>query len=303
MEGNGTSVRGNRIIAAVRPGFRQPAVGGSQAGKAYFQTSEIGQDGRKHGREITANQIKMLNDPQGRLQELAILGDGKITLVDPQNTGEIQSGNIKISLNAETQALKTIQTLTRGSLASQGRDKIQIKADSLLATYGKDGALARIEAEGSCEFSTDDLAGTAARLDYDAAKFRVDISGKDATISSGKNTFQSSQFLIQTRLRRLSSDKGVKAKLIPEKKNVLLRAKPVFVTAAGMEMSEKGKVTGFKGKVSLFQDEIELQAGELLFDTRGNRIACRGGADLKFLSRQRTGRPARPDHRFPGRAN
>ncbi len=283
LDGGGTTVRGNRISLQYDQDFinLQWAV---TVGNGYFQTSEIGKDGKKHGREITANQIKMLNDPQGRLQEIAVLGDGKITIVDPKNTGEIQSGNIQISLDSETQVLKTIQTLARGSLESKGRDNIRIKADSLLATYGKDGALARIQAEGSCEFGTDDFSGTAARLDYDAANFRVGIFGKDAAITSGKNTFHSSQFLIQTRLRRLSSDKGVKARLLPEKKNVLLRAKPVFITAAGMEMSEKGKVTGFKGKVNLFQDEIELQSGELLFDTRSNRIACRGDADLKFVS-------------------
>jgi len=112
----------------------------------------------------------------------------------------------------------------------------------------------------------------------------VDISGKSATVKSKKNIFNSSQFLILTQRKQMSSSAGVKATLIPEKKNVLLRAKPVFVAASGMEMSEKGNVTGFKGNVKLFQDEIELQAGELLFETQGNRISCRGNADLKFFT-------------------
>lgn len=283
MSGSGATVRSDWISLQFDGDFANLQTA-SAVGKSYFQSSSDPGSGREQSREISANVIKMMYDAQGRLQRVQVQGSGEIVLADPGNRGRVTSEAIEISLNAETQTLETVRTLSKGALESKGRDTIRIKADSLLATYGKDGALARIQAEGSCEFSTDDLSGTAARLDYDAANFRVGVFGKDAGITSGKNTFHSSQFLIQTRLRRLSSDKGVKARLLPEKKNVLLRAKPVFITAAGMEMSEKGKVTGFKGKVNLFQDEIELHSGELLFDTRSNRIACRGGADLKFMS-------------------
>jgi lipopolysaccharide export system protein LptA len=103
-------------------------------------------------------------------------------------------------------------------------------------------------------------------------------------VRSGSHVFQSSRFLLATRSRELATDKGVKATIVPAKKSVLLGARPVFVTAASMESGGQGKATRFKGKVSLFQDEIELHAGELLFDDPGNRIACSGGADLKFSS-------------------
>ncbi|HUU06268.1 MAG TPA: LptA/OstA family protein [Patescibacteria group bacterium] len=253
-------------------------------GNSYFRSSESRENGLEQSREISANLIKMLYDPQGKLQQIQVHGNGRIVLADQENNGWVQSEAIEISLNAETQNLDKVRTLSRGSMTSQGQDNVKIKADSLLAVYGKDGVLAQIQAEGKCEFATNDFSGTAVRLDYSVPNSRIKILGKDAAIISKKNIFNSSQFLIQTKLRHLSSDQGVKATLIPEKKNVLLRAKPVFVTASGMEMSEKGDVTRFMGNVKLFQDEIELQAGELLFETKSNRISCRGYADLKFFS-------------------
>ncbi|TFG80926.1 MAG: hypothetical protein E4H23_00850 [Chrysiogenales bacterium] len=283
VEGDRSLIRSNRIFLQ----FNQDFVNlewSTAYGNCYFQSIEIGKDGRQQSKEITANQIKMLNDPQGRLQKIAIRGNGKISLVDNSNISLIQSGHIEISLNSETQIMETIRALARGTLSTRGQDNLTVSGDSFLATYSSGGMLSEIHAEKKCEFVTEDISGTAARLDYNVANSRIEISGKDTAITSKKNIFNSSQFLIQTKLRNLSSDQGVKATLIPEKKNVLLRAKPVFVTASGMEMSEKGDVTNFKGKVKLFQDDIELQSGELIFETRSNRISCRGNADLKFIS-------------------
>ncbi len=283
IEGEGTAIKGNRISLQFDQDFAN-LEWTAAFGNCYFKSTEIGANERQQSKEITANQIKMVNDPQGRLQKIAVLGDGKISLVDNSNSSLIQSGNIEISFNSETQVLETIRALARGTLSTRGQDNLTVSADSFLATYSSGGELSEIHAEKKCEFVTEDIAGTAARLDYDVANSRIEISGKDASITSRKNIFNSGKFLILTKLRNLSSDQGVKATLIPEKKNVLLRAKPVFVTAAGMEMSEKGDVTKFKGKVNLFQDDIELQAGELIFATRSNRISCRGNADLKFIS-------------------
>lgn len=283
LVGSGATVRSDWISLQFEDDYAN-LQSAEAIGNSYFRSSAGQESGQEQSREISANLIKMLYDPQGRLQQLQVHGNGLIVLADEAGEGRMQSEAVEISLNAETQTLEKMRTLSRGTLTSQGRDNMTIKADSLGAVYGKDGVLARIQAEGRCEFATDDFSGTAARLDYDASNSRIDIFGKDAAITSKKNVFNSSQFLIQTKLRKLSSEKGVKATLIPEKKNVLLRAKPVFVNASGMEISEKGNVTLFKGKVKLFQEEIELQAGELLFETKSNRISCRGNANLKFLA-------------------
>jgi lipopolysaccharide export system protein LptA len=153
-----------------------------------------------------------------------------------------------------------------------------------LALYSQDGILAEIKAESNCEFNTDDFRGTAESITYHAADFLVDIAGKDAAIFSKKNIFNSSRFLIHSRQKKLISDKDVKATIIPEKKNVLLSSKPLFITAAGMEMTDKGNIIRFKEKVKLFQDDIELHAGEMLFDNLKNRMSFKGNADLKFFN-------------------
>ena len=284
MVGAGETITGNRMSLQFDTDFAK-LVWAAAYGASRFQAMEKDESGRQQSREITARQIKMMNDPQGRLQKIGILGDGKVLLIDGSGqSSQIQSGNIEISFDSETQSLHTIQAFTRGTLTQRGKENLTVSGDSFLATYSKQGVLSEIQANKNCKFLTDDFSGTAARLLHDVLNSRIEISGKDTSITSKKNIFDSSQFLIKTKLRQLGSDQGVKATLVPEKKNVLLRAKPVFITAAGMEMSEKGDVMRFKGNVKLFQDEIELQAGELLFETRSNRISCRGNSDLKFIS-------------------
>jgi len=283
VKGTGSLIRGERIVLQFDPDFANLETTAA-SGKCYFQTVDTGESGQRQSKEITANQIKMLNDEQGRLQRIAISGDGKIALVDDRNQGQIQSDSIEISLRSETQTLETIRALARGTLRSRGKDNLTVSGDSFLAVYDKDGSLAAVHADKKCSFRFEDLTGNADKIHYDLPGFKIDITGKNTSVNSKKNVFDSSQFIIQTKLKKLSSDKGVRATLIPEKKNVLLRSRPVFVTAAGMELSEQGNVTRFKGKVQLFQDEIELQAGELLFETPENRISCRGNADLKFMA-------------------
>jgi lipopolysaccharide export system protein LptA len=284
VDGENSTLRANRISLQFDQDFVNME-GAAAFGECVFEAFENDGSGRRQKWRITGNQIKMLNDPQGRLEKIAIRGDGKISLGDKKNNhGRIESGNIEIFLNSETQALQKIQARTPGTLTQRGSDNLTVSADSFLATYSKEGILSEIQAEKKCKFLTDDFSGTAASLDYSVPNARIKILGRDASVTSKKSIFNSAEFLIQTRLRQLGSNQNVKATLVPEKKNVLLRAKPVFVTAAGMEWSEKGEMTRFMGNVKLYQDEVELQAGELLFESRSNRISCRAGADLKFLS-------------------
>ena len=100
----------------------------------------------------------------------------------------------------------------------------------------------------------------------------------------------------------MSFQPEVKATLIPGKKGVLLR-RQAGVRHRRRHGNERARAmsTRFKGKVSLFQDEIELHAGELLFESRDNRISCRGNADLKFLDDGEPGDPARENDRLRSR--
>jgi lipopolysaccharide transport protein LptA len=235
-------------------------------------------------KEISADSIKMTYDPEGRLQQIKVHGTGKIVLADNRNISQIESNTIEIFLRSETQILEKVSVLTRGTIFSRGRENVMVSGDSLLAQYSQDGVLIGIKAENNCEFNTDDFRGTAATINYDAARFQIDITGKDATILNKNNVFISSSFLINTKRKQLNSDKSVRATIIPEKKNVLFKAKPLFITAAGMEMTNKGNIVRFKEKVNLFQDDIELRAGEMIFDNRSSRITCQGAADLKFFN-------------------
>ncbi|MEI6613985.1 MAG: LptA/OstA family protein [Chrysiogenales bacterium] len=283
LAGAGATARGDWMSLQFDSGFANlQAV--SISGNCYFNMVERGKNGRSQRKEISANFIYIAYDPEGRLRQITVHDAGKINLIDQKNSGQIASDNTEIFLRSENQTLEKVQVLTRGTLTSRGRDNLTVSGDTLAAFYSQEGLLTEIKAEKKCEFSTDDFRGTAAAINYDAVNFLIDIAGKDAAILSKKNLFNSSSFLIHTKRRQLNSDKGVKATIIPEKKSVLLSRKPLFITAAGMEMTDKGNVIRFKEKVKLFQDDVELYAGEMLFDGPRNRISCQGSADLKFFN-------------------
>ena len=283
LVGAGATVRGDWISLQFDQDFAN-LQSVSNMGNCFFHIVESGENGRSQSKEITANFIRIDYDLDGRLQQITVHDAGKITLNDQKNNSQIESDNIEIFLHSETQTLEKVKVLARGTLNSRGQDNVTVSGDMLWALYSQDGLLAEIKAENNCEFSTDDFRGTADSITYDAVRFLTNLAGKDAAIISKKNIFNSSRFLINSRQRQLNSNKGVKARIIPEKKNVLLSSKPLLISAAAMEMSDSGNIIRFKGKVKLFQDDIEVHAGEMLFDNLNNRMAFNGNADLKFFN-------------------
>jgi lipopolysaccharide transport protein LptA len=282
LAGNHSTLRSGSISMQFTDGFDSLQTTNA-IGKSYFHHQANAGLETEQEREISANVIKMQNDAQGRPQLIHANGKARIVLIDPASQGQLESDEIEIQLNAETQNLEMVRVLQPGSLSTRGKENVVIGADSLQAVYDKQGQLSRVRAEGKCQFATDDFTGSAASLDHDAANSLIQIVGDEASITSKKNTFSSSSFSLNTKLKKLGSEKGVKATLVPGKKSILLQARPVFVTSAALETSDKGNASLFKGKVRLFQDQVLLQAEELLFDSLGGKMACRGGADLKFV--------------------
>ena len=282
LDGNGASLRGGMVYMQFDEGFVNLQVAGA-AGNSHFHSESTRKDGTREGRDIHADQIRLFYDPQGRLQLISVQGAGTVSLSSGSDSGDIRSENIEITLNAETQSLEKVRTSTRAEMASRGRNNVTVKGDSMKVTYGKGGTMEEVIADDNCQFSTDEFSGSSSRVVYSASDSIIKISGANSSILSGKNVFNSSQFSVRTKVKELETDQGVKAKLIPQKRSVLLRAKPVFITAAGVELREGGNATRFKDKVTLFQDEIELHAGELLFESKSNRMSCRGGSDLMFV--------------------
>lgn len=279
IAGAGSSLDAKRIQLQFHPDFASLDWAAGYGG-SHYRMVETAADGRRQCREISAGQIKMLNDPQGRLHKIEIRGDGRIALDDGDQSGQVRSEIIEMVMDCETQTLRLVRTLGRGTLSSRGRDNVAVSAESLLAVYSSRGELAQVLAEKKCQFRTDDFQGRAKRLDYDASSGEIDISGRNSIIDSGRNRFESSHFRLRTGAGTIASRKGVKSTIVPGRKSALLRAKPVFVTADALETSRRDDSSRFTGGVSLFQDEVELRAGELLF--RGGALSCRGGTELKF---------------------
>jgi lipopolysaccharide export system protein LptA len=283
LNGGGAIVRGDWISLQFDRDFAHLQTT-FVSGNCFFQLTESGVNGGAQSKEISADLIYLTYDAAGRLEHIRVTGAGKITLQDKKNKGRVESDNTEIYLRAESQTLEKVHVRKRGTLSSIGQDNITVSGESLLAVYSPEGLLQQILADENCEFSTEDLRGTAGFITYDAGRSLIDISGQDAAMFSKKNVFNSSHFLFHTRKKKLSSDKGVKATIVPGKRNVLLSSKPLFITANAMEMTDRGNSIRFREKVKLFQDEIELHAGEMFFDGRRDLMSSSAGAELKFMN-------------------
>jgi len=283
LSGAGATARSDWMSLQFDPGFvHLQSV--TNVGNCFFSLKEEGENGRTQSKEIAADFIGIDYDSKGRLRQITVHGAGKINLQDQKNNGQIASEVTKIFLRSENQTLETVQTLTRGTLTSRGRDNITVSGDFLSAFYSQDGLLVEMKAKKNCEFSAEGFQGTAEALNYDAALFLIDVTGRDTTIINKKNSFNSSHFKIHSRQRRLNAEKNVKATIMPGEKSVLLSSKPLFITADALEITDGGNSIRFRDKVKLFQDDIELHAGEMFLDNLTNRMTCNGDVQLKFFS-------------------
>lgn len=282
VDHDGDRLSAQRILLQFGPGFER-LESATATGRCHWRSTQAGAGGRRQCRDVTGERIRLENDPQGRLQGIEVIGDGAVSLDDGASSGRLSAERIEAVMDCETQALRTLRSLSRGELSASGRENFTVAGGRLLALFADGGDLAEVQAENKCEFRNGDFTGSAQRILHDAARARVDLLGRDAVIENGRNRFESPRFTVLTRRRLLVTEDGVKATLQPGKKSAVLKARPVFVTAEGMETAEKGGESRFRGKVSLFQDEVELHAGELLFRSRGAGLSCRGGAALKFV--------------------
>jgi lipopolysaccharide transport protein LptA len=283
LSGGGATVRGDWFSLQFAPDFARLR-SAFVSGNCFFSQTAAGADGSATTREVTANAIELRYDGDGRLEHILVTGSGRIALRDRNGLAMIESDHTDIFIQPLSQSLDRVHVKNRGTLTRRGQDGMVLSGDSLLAVYSAAGALREVRVDDRCEFRSDELRGTAAFIVYDAGLRQVELTGHDATVFSKKNEFRSSRFLIDTRKRQLRSQAGVKATLEPERKSVLLTGKPLFITAASLDMSDRGNSVRFRDKVKLFQDDLELRAGELAIDGRTNRIAAGGRADLKFLN-------------------
>ncbi len=286
VDQEGAALSAQRIILQFGPGFERLEWAAGSGG-CLWRSTQPGPGGRRQCRDIGGERIRLENDPLGRLQRVEVIGDGAVSLDDGAGSGRLSAERIEAEMDCETQTLRALRSLSRGELSVRGQENFTVAGGRLLALFAANGDLSEVQAESKCRFRDGDFSGSAQRIVHDAARGRVDLFGRDAIVENGRNRFESPRFTVLTRLRRLESERGVKATLLPGKKSAVLKARPVFVTADGMEMAEKGGESRFRGKVSLFQDDVELHAGELLF-RGGAGLSCRGGAELKFV---RAGEP------------
>ena len=257
----------------------------SSSGRSHFFSERVRSDGVSESREVKANIIKNVYDAEGRLERVAMDGAASVILRSGRSKTIAKSAQMEIVLNPETGGIRGLNILKPGNIVSSGKKNVGLAGVAMEAHYNSKGELQSVHAKDDCRFRLDDLTGESGELDYQEANRQISIRGNPARVFSGKNAFNSPRFVVYTDKNLLVSKDNIQSTVLPEKRNVLIAAKSIYVSSQKLEISEKGKRISFTTQVKLLQDDVELRGDSLVFDSEANAISSSGNAVLKFKNK------------------
>ena len=261
-------------------------------GQQPFFYEKRDENGRKQSREVNSQFITNLYDPPGKLREVDVMGGGVVQLDDGVNRTRITANAIFITFNVETGRIAGVSAVP-SNLENRGKNTFSVSGAKSELAYDPQGNIESFKTIIGCAFEVDSFTGSSDSVFHDEKKSQMRISGPNCRIRNRNNHFQSPQFWIDTRRKRLSSSDGVNSTVFVKRKNVLFSDKPIYVTARNLEITDKGDRIRYRENVKLFQDAVELKSRELDLDNRTNRVQISGRVELKFKNGENTNRRRR----------
>jgi len=226
---------------------------------SYFYTEDVK---KKEIKEVQSRYLENFYDESGKLLNTIIRGNAKVMLKDPKNNCEISAHTISIKYDKETGNILTVKIHSRGKVDNSGKSDFSISADTILLDFEK-GEIKKGQAQGKCKFKIEDYTGESDKMTYDIDKNLIHLKGIESTVKREKNTFISSDFIINTKSDKLNSSKGIKSILNLETKNVLFSKDSIFINANHIEINDKENKVQYKDNIRLHQNDTILKADQL----------------------------------------
>lgn len=236
---------------------------------------------KKETREIKSENITSYYNDSGKMTKVTVIKNGEILLRSETDHTMIMSDLIEIYLNEDTGKIMRVSIPSPGRIENTGKTEFRVTADQMNADYNEAGELAYCEGRGNTDFTIDDYQGIAETLLYDIEKNDIALAGENAQIINKDNTFNSTQFSVDTEEKILSSNQGVKSVILLNKKNVLFSNAPIFINAREFKIFEKQNKFRYDTGVHLLQEDITLRTDSLEISDE-NKIEAYGKAFLSF---------------------
>jgi lipopolysaccharide transport protein LptA len=238
---------------------------------------------KKEIKEIKSDNITSFYNKSGKLTKITVMQNAEILLKSEANHTMIASDLIEMHFDAASGKIKKISIPSPGLIENKGKTDFRITANTINANYNKDGELSDCQGTGNTEFIIDEYKGKAETLSYNIEKNSITQKGQDAQIINRNNTFNSTNFFVNTEKKKLSSGAKVKSIIRLAKINVLLSEAPIFINADNFSIFQKKNTFSYKKRVNLVQDDIGLRANSLeIIDE--NDIEASGKVSLSFKS-------------------
>lgn len=241
----------------------------------------------KEFKEATAAYIKNIYN-MGNLKKTRLEKNVKIKLKTRSNTTHVSSNEVEIFYDEKTGNIRSISLPQRSDIKNSGKNDFKCNANKMDLEFNKAGDISVCKSRGMSTFTIDKYKGISFLMVYDIDKNSVELKGKGSKVVYKKNSFESSNFDVDTKEKELTSSAGVLSiiQLDAKKNNVLFTNDLIYIDAKKLEVSDKeGKFT-YEEDVKLIQKEAKLLADKLEIDEDNNLVASGEGLTLSFKDKE-----------------
>ncbi|MEN8223034.1 MAG: LptA/OstA family protein [Acidobacteriota bacterium] len=277
IRGEDSIIRGREIILKFTKDFKN-LIRTDINGKAYFRAR-----GDKKGefREMSGKNIKVVFDKNEQIKNIDISKNGKIYLSDKANKLKAESNLIYIRFNEETSKLKRVKLMKNGRVTASGKRSFDITSQRIRANYDDAGEIELCNAYGKTSFKIEEYSGNTVQLSYIPPENNINLEGEKSVLQKGENRFVSSEFNINTKEGKLSSEDEITSVINLKSENSIFSKAPVFVHSKRVEIDDKSGSITYIEDVTLFQGETKLNSEKVEIGDN-NKINVSGSVELNF---------------------
>ncbi len=226
-------------------------------GDGYFYTK-----GNKRGefRELLGNKIIAEFDENENIKKIDVTKNGIINLNADGNRLKAESDLIYIRFDHISSKLKNVKLMRQGKVNVSGKRLFDISSRRIRIQYDENGEIRNCNTNGDTVFTMSKYSGNCESLNFFPPENKMTLTGEKSVLIKGDNRFVSSEFIVNTKEEKLSSDKEIRSTIQLESDNSIFSKLPVFVSSKKIEIDDRSGSVVYSDDVSLFQKETKLNA-------------------------------------------
>jgi len=280
IKGEKTLLTSDRLVLSFTKDFKQIKRSSSQKNSTLYRKDPA----KNETMELKSNSLEGFYNQKGKLRMAVARKNTRIDLKSKQNHTEITSPFVKMKFNPETGQMSEARISPGGKVKSTGRSNFNIAAHKILLKFGNADIIYG-EALRNCVFKIDEYHGHSKKMTHDVQKNIIHLTGEESEIKKDRNTFISSDFIINTQKDILTSEVGIKSIIKPDRQDALFSTDSIFVNAKVIEIYNRENKVVYKDNTRLQQNETIIKSDKLEILEK-NQINASGNVSLTFKEKK-----------------